>query len=120
MARDRALDALLELDGLTLILDDRGHVARFAVRRTAVTEARPHGLSYSLTLHDVAGRRLMGFDNAHAVERPGGKFMEQPRLYDHLHRGKDDQGRPYKFVDAGRLIVDFWTEVDRILDLDEA
>jgi len=33
-------------------IDEQGHVARFVVRRTDVTEARPHGLSYSLTLHD--------------------------------------------------------------------
>ena len=118
MRRDRSLDALLDLDGQTLVVDDEGHMVRFVVRRTDVTEARPHGLSYSLTLHDRTGR-LMGFDNAHAVERPGGKFVEQPRVYDHVHRGKDDEGRPYEFVDAGKLIVDFWTEVDRILDLDK-
>ena len=117
--RDRSLDALLDLDGQTLVVDDKGRVARFIVRRTDVTEARPHGLSYSLTLHDRTGRRLMGFDNAHAVERAGGKFMEQPRVYDHLHRGKDDEGRPYEFVNAGKLIEDFWAEVDRILALDE-
>jgi len=119
MGRDRSLDALLDLDGQTLVVDHKGHVARFVVHRTDVTEVRPHGLSYSLTLHDRTGRRLIGFDNAHAVERPGGKFMEQPRFYDHVHRDKDAEGRPYPFVDAGKLIVDFWTEVDRVLGLDE-
>ena len=53
------------------MIDELGHLVRFVVSRTEVTEARPHGLSYSLTLHDRSGRRLMGFDNAHAVERPG-------------------------------------------------
>lgn len=118
-ARDRSLDALLDLDGQTLVIDDEGHAVKFVVRRTEVTEARPHGLSYSLTLHDRAGRRLMGFDNAHAVERPGGKFVEQPRVYDHVHRGADDEGRPYAFVGAGKLIEDFWAEVDRIVAPDE-
>lgn len=117
--RDRSLDALLDLDGQTLVIDDKGRVARFAVRRTDATEARPHGLSYSLTLHDRTGRRLPGFDNAHAVERPGGKFVVQPRVCDHVHRGKNDEGSPYEFVGAAKLIEDFWTEVDRILTLDE-
>ena len=119
MRRDRSLDALLDLDGQTLVVDGEGHVVQFVVRVTDVSEVRPHGLSYSLTLHDRTGRRLLGFDNAHAVERPGGKFMEQPRFYDHVHRGKEDEGRPYEFVDAGKLIADFWSEVDRILHLYE-
>lgn len=117
--RDRSLDALLDLDGQSFVVDAQGHVARFVVRRTDVTEARPHGLSYSLTLHDRSGRRMIGFDNAHAVERAGGKFVEQPRVYGHVHRGVGDEGRPYEFVNAGRLIEDFWMEVERILNMDE-
>lgn len=101
------------------MIDEDGHLVRFVVSRTDVTEARPHGLSDSLTLHDRSGRKLTGFDNAHAVERPGGRFVEQPRVYDHVHRGKDDEGRPYAFESAGKLIEDFWAEVDRILELNE-
>jgi hypothetical protein len=115
--RDRSLEALLDLDGQTVLVDEEGHVARFSVRRMDSTESRPHGLSYSLTLHDRTGRRLLGFDNAHAVERPGGRFVEQPRVYDHVHRGPHDPGRPYVFVDAGRLVEDFWIAADRMLKL---
>ena len=114
--RDRSLDALLGLHGQVLVVDEEGHVARFVVRRTEPTAGRPHGLSYSLTLHDRSGRRLLGFDNAHSVRRPGGRFVEQPRVYDHLHRGPGDKGRPYPFVSAGRLVEDFWREVNRLLD----
>ena len=117
--RDHSLDALLDLHGQSFVVDEQGHVARFVVRRTDVTEARPHGLSYSLTLHDRTGRRMIGFDNAHAVARAGGKFVEQPRVYDHVHRGVGDGGRPYEFVNAGRLIEDFWAEVERILNIGE-
>jgi hypothetical protein len=46
--RDRSLDALLDLDGETLVIDEHGHLVRFVVSRTNATEARPHGLSYSL------------------------------------------------------------------------
>ncbi len=49
--RDYALDTLLELHGQTLFLDDIGHWVKFVVVRTDVTPERPHGLSYSLTLH---------------------------------------------------------------------
>ena len=117
--RDHSLDALLDLHGQSFVVDERGHVARFVVRRTDVTEARPHGLSYSLTLHDRTGRRMIGFDNAHAVERTGGKFVAQPRVYDHVHRGVGDEGRPYEFVNPGKLVEDFWVEVERILKMNE-
>jgi hypothetical protein len=114
--RDRSLDALLDLHGQVLVIDGEGHVVRFVVRRIEPTAARPHGLSYSLTLHDRSGRRLLGFDNAHSVRRPGGRFVEQPRVYDHLHRGPGEAGRPYQFVDAGRLVEDFWNEASRFLN----
>ena len=114
--RDRSLDALLELHGQVLVIDDEGHVVRFVVRGIEPSAARPHGLSYSLTLHDRTGRRLLGFDNAHSVRRPGGRFVEQPRVHDHLHRGPGDEGRPYPFVDAGKLVEDFWYEVNRLLN----
>lgn len=44
--RDRSIDALLDLDGQTIVVDDAGHVVRFAVRRAEPSENRPHGLSY--------------------------------------------------------------------------
>lgn len=116
---DRNLEALLDLDGQTVVLDEQGHVVRFSVKQVKPTRHRPHGLSYSLTLHDRTGRRLLGFDNAHSVERPGGRFVEQPRVYDHVHRGAQDAGKPYEFSNAGRLLVDFWAAVDRMLKLDE-
>ena len=49
--RDPALDTLLDLHGQTLFVDDVGHWVKFVAVRTEVTEERPHGLSYSLTLH---------------------------------------------------------------------
>lgn len=66
--RDASLDTLLLLDGETFIADAAGkHWVKFAVRRIRVTPERPHGLGYSLTLHAEDGRRLLGFDNAHAI-----------------------------------------------------
>lgn len=116
---DRARQALLDLDAQTVVIDVEGHVARFSVKQVTSSEGRPHGLSYSLTLHDRTGRRLLGFDNAHAIGRPGGRFVAQPRVYDHVHRGEGDEGRPYEWVSAGRLLEDFWMAVDRLLKLRE-
>jgi hypothetical protein len=114
MKRDAALDALLELDGQILVVDPAGnHWVRFAVRRVAVTEAKPHGLDYSLSLHDSAGERLVGFDNAHPVRgsaRPGGG---RRKARDHRHRFRTV--RPYEYRDAATLLADFWTEVDAVL-----
>ncbi|MBI4192926.1 MAG: hypothetical protein HY525_20625 [Betaproteobacteria bacterium] len=117
--RDESLDTLLDLDGQTLVISEQGHFVKFVVKRNEATAARPHGLSYSLTLHSKTGVRLMGFDNSHAVRRAGGRFVEQVRVYDHVHRGRNDPGRPYRFDNAGKLIEDFWAEVDRIMREEE-
>ncbi len=115
LKRDESLDTLLDLDGETLVISDQGHFVKFVVKRGEITQAKPHGLSYSLTLHSKTGARLMGFDNAHAARRTGGRFVEQARVHDHVHRGKGDPGRPYRFESAGKLIEDFWVEVERIM-----
>ena len=69
--RDRGLDTLLDLHGQILFVDEVGHWVKFVARRTEVTAEKPHGLSYSLTLHGPDGARLVGFDNAHSIG-PGG------------------------------------------------
>ncbi len=63
--RDPGLDTLLDLHGQTLFVDEAGHWVKFIAVRTQVTLQRPHGLSYSLTLHAPDGERIVGFDNAH-------------------------------------------------------
>ena len=82
---DRTREALLDLDGQTVVLDEEGHVARFSVKQVS----------------------------------PSGRFVAQPRVYDHVHRGAHDAGRPYEFNGAGRLLEDFWIAVDRMLTLRE-
>jgi hypothetical protein len=70
--RDPGLDVLLDLDGISFAVDAAGnHTVRFVVHEVPPSPERPHGLSYSLTLHDQTGTRLVGFDNAHAA--PAGK-----------------------------------------------
>ena len=55
----------------------RGYRVRFAARRIKPTKGRPYGVKYSLTLHDPAGRRIYGIDNAHAPRRQA--------VFDHHH-----------------------------------
>ena len=70
--RDPGLDNLLDLDGQTLFVDETGNCVKSVVLRTEVPSGRPHGLSYSLTLHAPKETRLVGFDNSHpAGERHG-------------------------------------------------
>ena len=58
---DPSLDALLILDGEAFIADPEGRYwVRFIVKQVPPSPDRPHGLSYSLTLHDKTGARLVG------------------------------------------------------------
>lgn len=105
--RDPALDALVDLNGVTFVIDEAGrHWVKFVVTRVPVSPERPHGLDYSLTLHDANGERLVGFDNAHPVRPRGGRR-------DHRHRLRTV--RPYDYRDAATLLADFWSEVEAVL-----
>jgi hypothetical protein len=112
--RDPSLDTLLDLDGQVLVIDPDGrHWVRFVVRRVPATEARPHGLDYSLTLHGPDGERLVGFDNAHPVRTGSGPGRKSGPTFDHKHRLK--ALRPYEYQDAAALLADFWTTVEEVL-----
>ena len=115
MARgDDTLAYLLDLNGEEIIYDG-GFIARFKVTRVAATLEKPHGISYSLTFHAADGRRLMGYDNAHGVPHRGGRFVRPQAEFDHWHRDETDVGRSYQFVNAEKLIADFFDEIARIL-----
>ena len=106
---DPALDTLLDLNGLTFVVDPEvGYWVRFVVTRVPPTAEKPNGLDYSLTLHGRNGERLVGFDNA----RPVGKQKHgNPRDYSHRIRTV----KPYEYSDAATLLADFWTVVDAVL-----
>jgi hypothetical protein len=107
--RDPALDTLLDLDGLTLVVDpEGGHWVRFVVTQVPVTAEKPHGLDYSLTPHGRNCERLVGFDNAHPVGK-----QKRGSTQDHRHRIRTV--KPYDYSDAATLLADFWTEVDAVL-----
>jgi hypothetical protein len=112
--RNLGLEALLELDGQVYVVDpSSNHWVKFSIKRVQSSRERPHGLSYSLTLHAADGKRLVGFDNAHPVRtsnRPGNRSRKQ---HDHKHRLRTI--RPYEYKDAVTLLSDFWVEVDAVL-----
>lgn len=111
MGDDEECQALLELNGVRLVIDgELGLWVKFDVRPVKPSQTRPHGLKYSLTLHNRRNERLIGFDNAHAVN---------DGFFDHYHRDAFDKGRRYHFVTAEKLITDFWKAVDHYLKENE-
>lgn len=115
MQRDFALDTLLDLNG-SVLDQGNGYWIKLEAWCVAVSAAIPHGIRYSLTLHDPYGRRILGYDNAHAV-KPIKKFKYGGRIlaYDHKHRAISDKGVFYEFKDAQQLMSDFFADVERIL-----
>ncbi len=113
-AANHGLEFLLAFNGRIHHLE-KGYWLKFDITRIEATPERPHGLSYSFTLHAPDGRRLVGFDNAHNVRPPGSRLGRPRRSTDHWHRTEKDPGRPYVFKDAETLIDDFFDEVERVL-----
>ncbi|RAI41943.1 toxin-antitoxin system TumE family protein [Rhodoplanes roseus] len=108
------LDMLLSLDGASFEAA-AGYLVEFTVKRTDTAPERPHGISYVLVFRPVHGEPFVRFDNAHAVARPGGRFVKGAKAFDHWHRSPDDPGRPYVFTTAAALLDDFWREVKRAM-----
>jgi hypothetical protein len=114
-AEQAAIDALLELDGV--VIEQRlGCWVKIAAWRVETSPDIPHGVRYSLTLHGPYNKRIIGYDNSHAVKPPRKlKFAGRRLPYDHRHRHVADKGVPYTFTDAYQLLSDFFAEVDRAL-----
>lgn len=112
--RDRSLDTLLDLNGQVFVIDPAGGCwVKFRVTMIEPSPEKPHGLDYSLTLHDMKGDRLVGFDNAHPVSLTRGPGKRKGKKQDHKHRLRTI--RPYEYQDAATLLEDFWAEVDSVL-----
>jgi hypothetical protein len=111
---EHALEFLLAFDGRRHFYPE-GYFLKFEIKRVEPTKQRPHGLSYSFTLHDPDGHRLIGYDNAHTVPAKGSRFKKRPVETDHWHRTGDDPGQPYEFVSVEKLLADFFDEAERLL-----
>ena len=115
LKRDPGLETLLDLDG-SILDQGAGYWVKIEVHQVTASSAIPHGIRYSLTLHEPYGKRILGYDNAHAVKLPKKfKYAGRIRTFDHKHRHASDHGVPFEFKDAQQLLNDFFTDVDRIL-----
>ena len=115
MQDDSGIATLVELNG-QIISQENGYWIKIEAWRVEPNRYVPHGIRYSLTLHEPYGTRVMGYDNAHAVRLPKKFKYSGNRLpYDHRHRYVSDKGVPYEFKDAHQLLADFFNEVDRLL-----
>lgn len=109
---DETLVTLLLLDGEIFPMDS-GFWTKFEVHRVMPEPHIPHGVRYSLTLHDRYNRRILGFDNAHAVRTAKKGYGARKITWDHKH--KCDKVSPYEYASASQLLEDFWREVEKIM-----
>lgn len=112
---ESGISALIDLHD-QIIDQGNGYWIKIEAWRVEPSTFVPHGIRYSLTLHEPYGKRILGYDNAHAVKPPKKfKYAGMRLTYDHKHRHVSDQGVPYAFQDAYQLMTDFFSEVDRVL-----
>lgn len=113
--KDAELLTLLNLDGYSYWYKKKYWV-KFAARQVEKDKHRPHGISYSLTLHDRNNTRILGFDNAHNIKKRGRrptKYSGRIVTWDHIH--KENKVERYLFTSASELINDFWKAVNEII-----
>lgn len=112
---DAELQTLLNLDG-SIFWPNPKYWVKFEAKRVEATIAIPHGIKYSLTLHDHNNTRIIGFDNAHAVKKIGRRRKKHTGrivTWDHIHRL--DKTSHHEFESASQLISDFWKAVDAVI-----
>jgi hypothetical protein len=115
MQDDLGLETLLDLDG-SIIDQGNGYWIKIEAWRAQAGDDMPHGIRYSLTLHEPYGKRILGYDNAHATRSPRKfKYAGRRLPFDHKHRHASDKGVPYEFQNAYQLLEDFFKDVDRVL-----
>ena len=111
--RTHNLDLLLSLDGEAMVIGNGSFWVKFIAKRVPISLERPHGLYYSLTLHDEGGSRLLGFDNAHPLREGSGPGARKRTEHDHRHHL--GAVRFYDYENAESLIADFWAAVETMM-----
>ena len=106
------LENLLNLHGETFPMDN-GYWVKFEAIRVEVSGKMPHGVKYSLTLHDERNRRVIGYDNAHSFKSKK-KYGATKETYDHIHKQMDIV--PYAFETASQPMEDFWKSVEYYME----
>jgi len=108
---DSSLNTLLELNGEIFPMDS-GYWTKIEAYRVAPARHMPHGIRYSLTLHDRYNNRILGFDNAHSFRPRRKKYGARKITWDHKHRY--EKISPYEYESASQLLEDFWHGVKQI------
>jgi len=90
---EASLETLLDLDGEIFPMDN-GYWTKFEARRVHSTEKIPHGIRYSISLHDRNNTRILGFDNAHGY-KPEKKKYGASKISGHQQSWGDGDG-PWK------------------------
>ena len=98
------LDNLLNLHGEVFPMDN-GYWVKFEAYQVKPSTSIPHGIRYSLTLHDKTNSRVIGYDNAHSF-KSSKKYGAKKESYDHIHKKMDIVS--YEFESTSQLIEDFW------------
>ena len=109
---DKTFDTLLHLDGEVFPMDN-GYWTKFEVKCVELNRNIPHGIKYSITLHDRNNKRVIGFDNAHAYKPKKKKYGARKITWDHKHH--KERIFLYEYESASQLLEDFWAEVEKIL-----
>jgi len=106
------LENLLNLDGETFPMDN-GYWVKFEAWKVEVSKNVPHGIRYSLTLHDKLNQRVIGYGNAHSF-RSKKKYGAKKETYDHIHKQMDIV--PYVFKSASQLLEYFWKSAEYYME----
>lgn len=104
--RKGGISTLLDLHHEVIDQGD-GYWVKIEAWEVAMSDEIPHGVRYSLSLHNPKGVRILGYDNAHAV-KPRTGYSGRKWAYDHKHRSSGDLGIPYEFKNAHTLLSDFF------------
>jgi hypothetical protein len=106
------LENLLNLDGEVFPMDN-GYWVKFEAHKVEVSKPIPHGVKYSLTLHNKRNQRVIGYDNAHSFKSTK-KYGAKKETYDHIHKKMDILA--YEFESASQLLEDFWQSVEQYME----
>lgn len=106
------IEFLLNLNGEKFPMDN-GYWTKFEAYQVEPDKHIPHGIRYSLSLHDKNNTRILGFDNAHAIKPKRKRYGARKVTWDHKHQKEIVSA--YEFESAGQLLVDFWLAVDQSL-----
>jgi|SRR6185437_1734223 len=113
------LKVLLDMNGGFPLAKDGVIYTKFDAKEVVPSIHIPHGISYSLTLHDrelgitADSSRIFGLDNAHGGKFTKNKYISRKIEWDHVH--KFDRIYDYTFVDCEQLLNYYWENVRSIL-----